>query len=254
MNSSTGNVSSPTGEVPSSTGEVPSSTGEVPSSTGEVPYSTGEDQYISGNISPRPSNSFNPDLPPLLALSAAGEPPAKRQRVIPPEELLAQRLGGPSPSPDSPPPLDLPPPLTRNVGTQIGAQVGAYVAHLYLSSGADGEIPLPSSSSSSSSTDEEGVLRRESAIDLKININEVVQEVQEKVPNAEVTAYGNGFQVIARKRRITTVMRSSEEWLLKHMKDGIRGWQSCCDYNIHPDGKIYPNQDMVIAFINEVFN
>jgi hypothetical protein len=177
---------------------------------------------------------------------STGEPPAKRQRVIPPAEQEAQRLGGPLPSPDSPPPLDLPPPLTRNLGTPVGTQVGAYVAHLHPSSGADSEIPLPSSSSS---IDKEGVLPRESAIDRRID-----EVVQKQVPNAEVTAYGDGFEVIAKKRRITVTRTTSGKWLLKHMKDGMYGYQSCSDWNINPNGKEYPNLEEVIYFINQVFN
>jgi hypothetical protein len=123
------------------------------------------------------------------------------------------------------------------------------------SSGADGKIPLPPPSSSTHE-EEKGKLCRGSAIDFSIE-----KVVNDQVPNAEVTAYGNGFQVMAplsksailRKRRITVEKYSSGKWLLKHMKDGNSGWQSCCDNNIPPDGKIYPNLDTVIAFINEVF-
>jgi hypothetical protein len=148
-------------------------------------------------------------------------PLPKRQRVNHRTStgIPAQRLGGPSPSPASPPPLGLPPP------------------------------------SSSTHEDEKGELCRGSAINFSIE-----KVVNDQVPNAEVTAYGNGFQVMApestsitRKRRITVVRSSSGKWLLKHMKDGNSGWQSCCDNNIPPDGKIYPNLDEVIAFINRVF-
>jgi hypothetical protein len=96
----------------------------------------------------------------------------------------------------------------------------------------------------------------------------VVQEVQKQVPNAEVTAYGNGFQVMAplsksvvlRKRRITVEEDSSGQCRLKHMKESNGMWGSCCDKNIPPNGKEYANLDevidnldKVIAFINEVF-
>ena len=230
--------------------------------TREFLPSTGEDQYISGNISPRPSNSFNPDLPPLLALSASGEPPAKRQRVNhPPSAAIpAQRLGGPSPSPASPPPLGLPPPLTRHVGTQVGARV----AHLHqgdaldpppllcalssagipppTSSGADGKIPLPPPSSSTHE-DEKGVLCRGSAID----------------PDIKVTIYDDGYEAINKTHNLRVLYRSDKKnptkWIL-HMERKcpfVHEWRGCSGYGIPPEGKIYPNLDEVIAFINEVF-